>query len=177
VLSNLGGDAGWNVSWGSWQGGAMTVGGQPVNGAVHVISSMDMTTVAQLAALPAGAVNATYSYVGGPAPTNQAGVQGTINSLAVGVNFSSQNVSYALNASADGATWTANGGGSIANFTGVSGIALSGNCTGCNPGPGMQPATGTAHGAFVGAQAEKMISAFGLSAAGESISGAAYLTR
>jgi hypothetical protein len=176
LLADVGGDAVWNVNWGSWQGGAMTVGGQPVNGVLHVISSMDMTTTAQLAALPAGLVNATYSYVGGPAPTNQAGVQGTINSLAVDVNFSSQNVNYALNASAAGATWAANGGGSIAQFTGVSGIALAGGCTGCQ-GMGTQVATGTAHGAFVGPQAEQMISAFGLSAAGKSISGVAHLAR
>jgi hypothetical protein len=176
VLAELGGDAAWKVNWGSWQGVGMTVGGQPVNGAVHVISSMDMTKATQLAALPTGLVNATYSYVGGPAPTNQAGVQGTINSLAVGVNFSSQNINYALNASAGGANWTANGGGSIAQFTGVSGIALAGGCTGCQ-GMGTQVATGTAHGIFVGTQAEKMISAFGLSAAGKSISGAAYLAR
>lgn len=174
VLADIGGDADWGVNWGSWQGGAMTVGGQPVNGAVHVISSMDMTTAAQLAALPAGLVNATYKYVGGPAPTNQAGVQGMINSLDVGVSFSAQKItSYALNASVDGATWTANGSGSIAQFTGTSGIALSGNLGG---GAGST-ASGTAHGAFVGAQAEKMISAFGLSASGQSVSGAAYLAR
>jgi hypothetical protein len=69
------------------------------------------------------------------------------------------------------------GSGSIANFTGASGIALSGSCSGCTPGAGSPTAQGTAHGAFVGAQAEKMITTFGLSAANKSVTGAAYLAR
>jgi hypothetical protein len=99
-------------------------------------------------------------------------VQGAINSLAVGVNFSTQQItSYALNASAGGVTWNVDGNGAIAQFTGVTGIALT--------AAGKLPAaiTGTAHGAFVGAAAEGMITSFGLSAAGKSLSGAAYLER
>jgi hypothetical protein len=175
--ANAGGDAAYGVNWGSWAGGMATVGGVATNGAVHVISSTQMTTPAQLAALPSSIVTATYNYAGGPAPTNQAGVQGTVNSLAVGVNFSTQQItSYALDASAGGANWSAKGSGSIAQFTGTSGIALSGNCSGCGGG-GAPAASGTANGAFVGSTAQKMISAFGLTAAGQSISGTAYLSR
>jgi hypothetical protein len=154
------------------------VGGAATNGSTHVIESSKMTSAAQLATLPASLVTASYSYVGGPAPTNQAGVAGTVNSLNVGVNFSTQRVtSYALNASAGGANWTANGSGSIAQFTGASGISLSGSCTGCTSGAGRPAASGTAHGGFVGDAAQKMITTFGLTAANKTISGAAFLTR
>jgi hypothetical protein len=41
----------------------------------------------------------------------------------------------------------------------------------------MGQAVGTAHGGFVGAAAEGMITTFGVTSSGNSLSGAAYLTR
>lgn len=167
-----------SVSWESWQGGAaVIVAGQPTAGLVHVIQSTDLTSPAQLAAMPAQMMTASYAYTGGPAPTNGAGVPGTIQALNVDVNFSTQQITnYSLKASAL-ATWNASGSGSIANFTGATGIALNGTCSGCNPGPGLTAASGSAHGAFVGPAAEGMITSFGLSAAGKSLSGVADLAR
>lgn len=184
TLANAGGDAAFGVNWGSWPGGLATVGGSPTTGSVHFIESNMLTTAAQLAALGPTLVSATYNYLGGPAPTNQAGIAGTINSLAVTANFSTQTITqYNLNASVAGKTWTTNsvlGPASFANFTGSSGIMVQGNCTGCAPGnPAASPAAnGTAHGAFVGSAAQRMVTSFGLqSAAGQKVSGAAYLGR
>ncbi|MFA5915617.1 MAG: hypothetical protein WC830_18895, partial [Burkholderiales bacterium] len=124
---NTGGDAAWGVDWGSWPGGLATVGGNATNGATHYIQSTNLTTAAQLAALPSSLVSASYSYAGGPAPTDQLGNQGAINSLSVGVNFGGQTVTnYAVKATIGASTWSASGSGSIANFTGAAGIGLGG---------------------------------------------------
>jgi hypothetical protein len=164
------------VEWKSWAGGLVTVGGAATVGTTHMIQSAQLTSAAQLAAMPATMVTASYSYAGGPAPTNYLGAPGKINSLQVDVNFSTQQITnYSLSASAV-ADWKVNGSGSIANFTGTPGIMLSGSCSGCNPG-GSPTAHGSAHGAFVGPAAQGMISTFGLSAAGYSLNGAAYLAR
>jgi hypothetical protein len=179
VPTNTGGDSARGVNWGSWPGSLVTIGGNSATGTTHFIQASAVTSAAQLAAMPATLVSATYSYAGGPAPTNNTGAQGAINSLNVGVNFSSQSItSYAVNSTIAGATWNATGSGSVANFTGAAGILLNGNCAGCNAAPGLGPAaTGSASGAFVGAAAEKMITTFGLKSAGKSMTGAAYLSR
>lgn len=165
------------VNWSSWAGGRVTVGGSATLGTTHMIESTRMTTPAQLAAMPAAMVTASYAYAGGPAPTSGFGLPGAVKSLDVEVNFATQQITnYNLQATALG-DWKAQGSGSLANFTGTAGIALSGSCSGCNPGLGAPAARGTAHGAFVGPAAEGMITSFGLSAAGKSISGTAYLER
>ena len=177
ALANSGGDAVWGVDWGTWTGGLATVDGQKTNGGTHFINSSQLTSAAQLAAMPAMTVTATYNYSGGPAPTNQLGAQGTINSLSAGVNFSTQQItSYSVNATVGAANWNASGGGSFAQFSGSSGISLNGSCGGCTAAPST-PAIGTAHGLFVGPAAEKMITSFGLKAANQSVSGSALLGR
>jgi hypothetical protein len=178
TLANTGGDAAWGVDWGTWMGGLATVGGQATNGGTHFMNSSQLTSAAQLAAMPSMMVTATYNYAGGPAPTDQAGLQGKINSLGVGVNFSTQQItSYNLNATVGGATWvTTNGSGTFAQFGGASGIAIGGKCSGC-AGGGSPTASGTASGLFVGPAAEKMITSFGLKASSQTISGAGLLAR
>jgi hypothetical protein len=177
TLANSGGDAAWGVDWGTWMGGLATVDGQKTNGGTHFMNSSQLTSAAQLAAMPATTVTATYNYGGGPAPTNQLGAQGTINSLSAGVNFSTQQItSYNVNATVGSANWNASGSGSFAQFSGGSGISLNGSCAGCTAAP-SDPAKGTAHGLFVGPAAEKMITSFGLKAANQSVSGAALLGR
>jgi hypothetical protein len=177
ALANAGGDAAWGVDWGSWQGGAATVNGTSASGPVHFAQSTRLTTPAELAVLGANAVNATYSHLGGPAPTNQAGVAGTVNAMSVSVNFAAQAITnYAVSATVDTRTWNASGSGSIAQFTGAGGIALNGTCAGCTVAPSTA-ATGNAHGAFVGGAAERMISSYGLRSAQHSIAGAALLGR
>jgi hypothetical protein len=166
-----------SVSWTTWEGGVAVVGGRLTAGSTHVISTTDKT---DLAALPASLVSATYTYGGvGPAPTNQLGQAGTINSLSVGVDFSNQKlISYDLNASAGGTTWNSRldttASHSIADFTGVGGIRLTGSCSSsCGGTTG-----GSAHGTFVGPQAENLITTFGLNGGvGQSLNGAAYLSR
>ena len=176
-LTSAGSDAAWGVDWGTWQGGAPTVNGKAATGAVHFAHSSNLTTAAQLATLGANGVSATYSRLGGPNPTDQENHQGTINSLNVGVNFATQAItSYALRTTVDGKVWNVNGSGSIAQFTGASGINLNGTCAGCTAAPATG-ATGAANGAFVGANAEKMITSFGLKSSNQAVSGAAYLGR
>lgn len=180
TLANTGGDAAWGVNWGSWQGGLATVAGNATNGSTHFIDSANLTSAAQLAALPPGLVTATYSYAGGPAPTDSSGTAGTVSSLNVGVNFSTQKItSYAVNAGIAGNTWSASGSGTFSQFSGASGIPLTGSCTGCT---GNGTATGKANGAFVGSAAERMITSFGLKTGGgpggnQAISGVGYLSR
>lgn len=178
-LANAGGDAAFGVNWGTWTAGLATVSGGATNGGTHFMNGTQLTSAAQLAAMPGTIVSAAYNYAGGPAPTNQAGAQGTINSLSAAVNFGSQQItSYNLNATVGAANWTANGSGSIAQFSGASGIALSGSCAGCPGGGGGAPtASGTAHGLFVGGAAEKMMTSFGMKAANQTLSGAALLAR
>jgi hypothetical protein len=165
-----------SVDWTTWSGGEVRVGGVETVGATQVIWTTDKT---DLAALPTSLVSATYTYSGvGPAPTNQAGVAGTINSLSVGVSFSNQMItSYDLNASAGGTTWDSRlnttAPHSITNFTDAGGIRLTGTCTSCGG-----TTAGTAHGTFVGTQAENLITTFGLSgSANQSLNGAAVLDR
>jgi hypothetical protein len=177
TVANAGGDAAFGVNWGTWQGGSPIVEGRLASpGGVHFASSTQLTSAAQLAALPPTLVNATYSYFGGPAPTNQAGVAGSISSLMVGANFSNQTItSYSVSASAGGTAWNANstGSASFAQFSSGSGINLRGTCSTCGAA-----AAGSANGAFVGPSAERMITSFGLKAGGtDGISGAALLSR
>jgi len=163
------------IDWGTWRGGSPSVNGMATVGGVHVISASEMTQ--DVAALGPALKKATYqSIVGTPAITNGLGDKGSINSLKVDVNFSTQQIEgYALKASAIG-NWNVNGSGSISAFAGTSGIALKGSCDSCSGGS-MGTASGTAHGAFVGPQAEGLITSFGLTSAGKSLSGAAYVTR
>jgi len=174
TLAQTGGDSAFGVNWGTWQGGSPTVGGKPASGGVHVVTSTQLTTAAQLGALGPALVTASYSYAGGPAPTNQAGAAGAVTVLNVGVNFSNQTITnYHVEANAGGASWAADGSGSFKQFNGA-GVPLNGSCTGCsNP----STANGSANGAFVGSAAEKMITSFGLKAGQQAISGAALLSR
>jgi hypothetical protein len=176
TVANAGGDAAFGVNWGTWQGGSPTVEGTPAAGGAHFVSSTQLTSAAQLAALPPALVNATYNYFGGPAPTNQAGVAGSISALSVGANFSTQSItSYSVTASAGGTTWNANatGSASFAQFSSGPGLNLRGTCSTC-----ATPAVGSANGAFVGPSAERMITSFGLKAGvTDGISGAALLSR
>jgi hypothetical protein len=178
AFTTAGEDATWGVKWGSWAGGTVTVGGEAAAGPVHVIDSTMKTSPTKLGELAAAGVMGTYTYApGNGAVANYLGNAGTIQKLEVGVDFGKQMItSYDLQAKVIG-DWQAKGSGSFAQFTGASGIQLSGSCTGCNNGNGSPTAHGTAHGAFVGDAAQKMITSFGLTSAGQAISGAALLDK
>lgn len=175
ALVDTGGDAAMGVNWGSWQG-PMTVSGSPASGWAHVASAASTTSAAQLAAMPASLVTATYNYAGGPLPTNHLGAQGAVTGLSATVNFATQAITnYNLNATAGATTWAASGNGSFSQFAG-SGIALNGNCTGCSGAPSTA-ANGQANGVFVGNAAQGVLTSFGLKSATHSLSGSAYLKR
>jgi len=176
TLTNAGGDAAFGVNWGTWQGGSLAVEGKPAAGGAHFASSNQLTSAAQLSALPPALVSATYNYAGGPAPTDLLGAQGSIKALTVGVNFSKQTIdNYALTANVGATTWNASGSGTFAQFGGSSGINLKGTSSTCSTC--SSPATGSASGAFVGSSAERMITSFGLKDSKDGISGAALLSR
>lgn len=163
------------VKWGTWAGGSVEVGGRVAAGPVHMIDSSMKTLPDQLASLTTSGVKGSYSYNGNGSVSNYLGQAGAIQKLEVGVDFGKQMItSYELQAKLVG-DWKASGSGSFAQFTGASGIALTGSCTGCNGGSGSPTASGTAHGAFVGNAAQNMITTFGLTSAGKALSGAALL--
>jgi FecR protein len=177
VFAKGGEDAALGVKWGTWAGGSVEVGGRIAAGPVHVIDSSMKTLPDQLASLTAGNVKGTYNYNGNGSVSNFQGQAGTIQKLDVGVDFGKQMITnYDLQAKVIG-DWKASGSGSFAQFTGASGIQLTGSCTGCNSGNGSPTASGTAHGAFVGDAAQRMITSFGLTSAGQAISGAALLDK
>jgi len=178
TLANAGGDAAWGVNWGTWQGGLATVNGRVTGGSTNFISSTNLTTAAQIAALAPQLVTATYNYAGGPPPTNQLGTQGVINALSVGVNLTTSTITnYSVNATVGAQNWTGSGSGSISQFTSTGGISLRGECSGCVAGVGSPTSQGSANGGFVGSQAERMITSFGLKAANQSIGGTGFLAR
>jgi hypothetical protein len=179
TLANAGSDPTFGVNWGTWQGGMVRVNGRPTSGSVNFISSTNLTTAAQLAALPPQVVTATYNYVPGSGAVNgTASPNGTINSLSVGVNLTTQTVtSYAVNATVGTQTWTGSGSGSFADYASSSGMSIDGKCSGCTPGAGSPTSHGSATGAFVGSQAGGMMTSFGMKAANQSMSGTGLLSR
>ena len=179
TLVNAGEDKTLGVNWGTWQGGLATVNGRATRGSTHFIETSNLTTAAQLAALPPQMVNATYNYVSGSGGVSgTASPAGTINSLSVGVNLTTQTVTnYSVNATVGAQNWNASGSGSFAQYQSTSGISIDGKCSGCVPGVGGPTAHGTASGAFVGSQADGMMTSFGMKAANQSISGTAVLAR
>jgi hypothetical protein len=169
------------IQWGRWSGEIVRVeDGQLVNslGDFHYMYSPNLTTPTQLAAIT-GAFS--YSYVGGTSPTDERGTVGRITSASVAVDFSNQRISnYSVNLVIPAArteTWSASGNGSFQQFMSSSGIALAGSCEGCLLGLPALAATGSARGAFVGSQAEALISSFNLQAGGNSVVGTAAFAR
>jgi hypothetical protein len=179
TLANAGSDATFGVNWGTWQGGLAKVNGRATSGSTNFISSTNLTTSAQLAALPPQIVTANYNYVKGTGAVNgTASPTGTINSLSVGVNLTTQTVTnYSVNATVGAQNWTGSGSGSFTQYQSSSGISIDGKCAGCVAGVGSPTAHGTATGAFVGAQADGMITSFGMKAANQSMSGTGLLSR
>ena len=179
TLVNVGSDSTLGVNWGTWQGGLATVNGRATSGSTHFIQADKLTTAAQLAALPPQVVTATYDYVSGSGGVSgTASPTGKINALSVGINLTTQTVTnYSVNATVGAQNWNATGSGSFAQYQSSPGISIDGKCSGCVPGVGAPTAHGTASGAFVGNQAEGMITSFGMKAANQSMSGVGALSR
>ena len=172
TLNDTGANAALGVDWGRWDK-AVAVQGLPgtVN-SVHYINAGNQTSAAQLAALPGlGVVSGNYTMAGGTLPTNQSGQTGSVVSATAVANFSTQQISgYTLNVLTPGINWNVSGSGSFAQFSSASGIPLSGFAS-------ASAATGQATGQFVGAQAQGMISGYGLQSGVNTANGVLLLTR
>lgn len=170
------------ITWGRWADG-FTLPNTEFTGGLHFANSSEMTTGAQLQQIQLSR-QAEYQLLGGPRPTNELGATGALDRLSVSVDFATQRVTnYAVEltmpATVSGAAnsqWQASGGGSIAAFM-RQGIELDVNCVNCRS-PGQTAAgTGSAKGAFVGPNAEALLSAFGLKVDGHTVSGVAASQR
>lgn len=97
----LGTDPVSGISWGRWQGGALTVtnlasttaANMTNAGSAHWLAGPVMTAPVDIP------VSGTYSYVlaGGTAPTDSLGGVGTLNSASLSANFTAQTVSLGVN--------------------------------------------------------------------------------
>lgn len=215
TLLESGSDAATGIYWGRWAQGKNLKDGFTVKdvlnktiatgtGSNHVMYSPHVTSAAELAVLYAAAsgpnanpqvVNATYTYVGGTSPTRSDGAVGSINSMTVKANFSSQMVTaYDLNlqfgAGASAQVWDAHldpakaASASFANFSGTGpsafggspGIDLAGTCNNCANGNSIN---GSARGLFTGNDARGLMTSFHLQngANGAIVNGAAALKR
>jgi len=175
TLAQQGENAALGVNWGRFDG-TYTVAGEvaPTSGSLHFMNANNATNAAALTALGSTVVTASYSYVGGTAPTNELGIPGIMNSMTANVNFSTAQIT-GMNINFEtpiGTNWVVGGSGSFTEFAGT-GIVLSGTCSACT----LQPATGTASGAFVGDNAQGMIVGFGVTAGANSAAGTALLTQ
>ena len=175
-------DAGSNqalgVNWGRWDSG-YAIDGKVTTGSLHVINAARLTTSRELAALP---IIATYNLVNGTRPTDEIGRVGELIKVSANVNFATQKITdYALEANNSGRQWEAKGNGTFGEFlSGNNGLRLNGLCTGCQAdanGPITSSANGFAKGAFVGSQAQGMVTTYGLQSNEKGISGAALLQR
>ncbi len=127
--------------------------------------------------------SATYTYVGGTHPTDQAGNVGTLNSATLSANFAAQTVNTAVNATVAGNTWAASAN-NVAIQQGVyfeaRNMAGSGNlnlsCTGSCTGT----LNGQVAGAFIGTTGQGAGIAYSFNAgggAGQTIAGVAAFKR
>ena len=179
LLSDRGSNSALGVNWGRWDNGFL-IDGKDLRGSLHFVNASNLTTPTQLAAiLP---ITATYNFVGGTRPTDELGRVGDLTSISAKVNFATQKITdYNLSATNSGRTWDGSGSGTFGQFLSSNdGLRLNGLCTGCIDGfgnPVTSTANGYAKGAFVGSQAQGLITTYGLQSNDQGISGAAVLQR
>jgi hypothetical protein len=138
---------GWGVGWGTWQGGAATAAARAGNSNMPAVVANNLPSRAKDAAFPLKPITANYQYSGGGTVSGTAGA-GTVNSLSIGVNLTTDRISnYSVGATVGSQQWTGNGGGTFNQFQ-SSGIMLRGNCSGCVAGPASPAAVGSATGGF-----------------------------
>jgi hypothetical protein len=207
TLFEPGFDAATGIYWGRWAADFKLTNDKnavSVTGVYSTLYSPHVTNAAELTALKTAAsgsnanpqlVNATYSYVGGPSPSRSDGAIGSVNSMTVKANFSSQMITgYDLNlqfgAGAGAQVWDAHlnpakaSSASFANFTGPGpsvfgggpGIDLAGTCTNCINGNVI---SGNARGLFTGNDARGLMTTYQLQngANGSQVSGTGALKK
>lgn len=163
------------VNWGRWAGGFTVIDQGAAKNSLGSFHFMDAGKILPSSMLPLTG-SWTYSYIGGTAPTDHNGAAGNIiaTNTSLNVNFTAGTMTYNVNAAIAGNTWLAGGTGPINGFYGSGpGLMLGGSCTGACGSVAM----GTAHGMFVGGQAEGAISSFNLSAPGATATGTAVFKR
>jgi hypothetical protein len=196
TLVEVGSNVDTGIYWGRWEGKPGKGDNIPADQS-HVMYSTHVTNAAELSLLKAVAtgpnanpqvVNATYKYVGGTSPTRSDGAVGTVNSMTVKANFSSQMITaYDVNLQFDKGNaaqkWDAHldpakaTNASFANFSGAgAGIGLTGTCSNCSNGTVIE---GSAKGIFTGNDARGLMTTYDLKngAGGATVTGAAALKR
>ena len=190
TILNAGRDRTIGASWGRYSNGNMLVtdaitnavlGGGPFSAGNtrHFIMTGSQTgpTVLPLTG------SATYTFVGGTNPTDQAGNVGTLNSATLSANFAAQTVNTVVNATVGGNTWAASAN-NVAIQQGIyfeaRNMAGSGNmnlsCTGSCTGT----LNGQVAGAFIGTTGQGAGIAYSFNAgggAGQTIAGVAAFKR
>ena len=177
ALVDAGSNPALGVNWGRWDNG-YAIDGKNTTGSLHVINAARLTTSQELS-LP---ITATYNLVNGTRPTDELGRAGELIKVSANVNFATQKIDdYTLAANSIGRQWVAKGNGTFGEFSASNnGLRLNGLCTGCQAdanGAITSSANGFAKGAFVGSQAQGMITTYGLQSNEKGISGAALLQR
>lgn len=179
TLLESGSNAALAVNWGRWDKG-YSVENIDTAGNLHVINAARLTSSSELAALP---MTATFSLVNSTRPTDELGRAGDLTKLSANVNFATQKITdYTISANNSGRQWDAKGDGTFGQFlASKNGLRLDGFCTGCQIDGTGNPITATANGfakgAFVGSQAQAIVTTYGLQSNEKGISGAAVLKR
>lgn len=193
------------IYWGRWNT-SVTLPNTAISGTAsyHTMYSPHVTSAAELAALKSAAsgpnanpqvVNATYTYVGGTSPTRSDGAVGSVNSMTVKANFSSQMITgYDLNlkfgtgtsaqvwdahldpAKASSATFANFSGSGPSLLGGPAGIDLAGTCTNCSNGSAIN---GHGRGLFTGNDARGLMTTYQLQngSSGAKVDGTAALKK
>lgn len=174
-IDNIGGNA-MGVNWGRWAQAShvLTEDNVPREtfGNVHYIYSDNLTSPTQLAALGGLSVSETYTLAGGTIPTNALGNNATLHSIDVTMDFQSNMMTqYDIHASNGNANFMMNAGGPV-SFNNMKEFDLVNYS--CNVS-----CQGRASAAFVGAQAQGLITTYSISEMGgpKGANGAAFLTR
>ncbi len=174
------GGAGLGINWGRWAGDYfVAANGRRVAtlGAMGFMYSPNITPPATLATLT-GTVDYTQS-LGGPTPIDEQGNAYLVTTHSVKVDFSAGQITafdLALTSSTAGRSWSA--GLAVPSvpigWPSTEGIPLAGACTGC--ATSTVPADGEGSVSFVGPNAERVMSGFGLrSGTGAAVIGASAL--
>jgi FecR-like protein len=165
TVAGQGGRSALGVNWGTWHGAVALANGRAANGAVPAIALAKMASPAQTAAFPPVVITATYNYVGNGGVVmdgSKPPTLGTVNSLSVGINLTTQTVTnYSVNATVGAQTWSGNGNGTFTEFVKPGpGIQLVGQCSGCT----STAAQGSAGGVFAGGN--RMVTDFNMATTG-----------
>lgn len=178
ILRDDGGDAVVGLNWGRWDVGyQITENGVAMDarGSFHYVYSPNITPADVLPNLAGLGSSVTFSYVGGPRPTDEAGIAGVVNGASVTADFVNQQfTAMNLNVTVGNKTYV----GTLdvpTSFTAFSAIYapgghlnLTGACTGGACGANT-PLLGEGSAAFLGPNAEGAVGGFTLSNAGKTV--------